>query len=577
MGEAFLSWIRRNQYAAVFYVTLISFFGFCIWRLYGFSIFPDEFGYWAYAARAAGYDWSEVVSLCSFYSCGYSLFLFPIFRFCEDAVTAYRIAVALNFVLIGVAYRILCRVWMRIMPDRREVCQVCSAVAMFYPAVLFYAQTTMAETLLMAGYLCVLLLFERYLRKQGYLCIILIFAVNFYMYFVHMRTIGIFAVCVGLMLLAEIRKGRDCRKIILIIIMTLVSLFAAVILKKYTSAYLYQNVNLELYEINTYSGQLEKIRYIFSRDGIVAFMAGLCGKVLYMGIATCGTAYWGICFLMKRCLCGKCHRKGSDGLMEAFVLLTVLSQIVISTIYNVIPDSYDSVTFGRYHDFVMPVLIMAGIVAGIKEITCRAGRSVRCLAVTGALYLVFTAIVLHYVTGLELAEMKGYFMTGMCLYEPGESGVAGFYVASCLIGILCMCLWGFILFLHKKSGSRQILYVLAALQLLAALRLGDQYIYPFNRLAREDIKVAREIKREVSIIYVDYNDISAIGLMQFVLRDRPIRVISEEQCIAGEAIDGESIILLGAGDPAWEELQKKYGNEIIGGHFVLLYNEEAWK
>ena len=120
-------------------------------------------------------------------------------------------------------------------------------------------------------------------------------------------------------------------------------------------------------------------------------------------------------------------------------------------------------------------------------------------------------------------------------------------------------------------------YVLAALQLLAALRLGDQYIYPFNRLAREDIKVAREIKREVSIIYVDYNDISAIGLMQFVLRDRPIRVISEEQCIAGEAIDGESIILLGAGDPAWEELQKKYGNEIIGGHFVLLYNEEAWK
>ncbi len=80
------------------------------------------------------------------------------------------------------------------------------------------------------------------------------------------------------------------------------------------------------------------------------------------------------------------------------------------------------------------------------------------------------------------------------------------------------------------------------------------------------------------ITYVDYNDISAIGLMQFALRDKTIKVVSEEQCISGEAIDGETLVLLGAGDPAWEELQKKYGNEIFGGHFVLLYNdEETWK
>lgn len=182
-----MGWIRQNRYAVVFYAVLFSFFQFCIFKLYGFSIFPDEFGYWAYAAKAAGYDWPEVVSLCSFYSCGYSVFLYPIFWLCRDAVAAYRIAVAVNFVLIGVSYWILCRIGHLFVSGGREVCQIGSAAAMFYPAVIFYAQTTMAETVLMTGYLLVLLLFAGYLRRPGYRGIVLILAVNSYMYLVHMR------------------------------------------------------------------------------------------------------------------------------------------------------------------------------------------------------------------------------------------------------------------------------------------------------------------------------------------------------------------------------------------------------
>ena len=36
------------------------------------SLFPDEFGYWAPAAEMLGWDWSESVSLGSYYSFGYS-------------------------------------------------------------------------------------------------------------------------------------------------------------------------------------------------------------------------------------------------------------------------------------------------------------------------------------------------------------------------------------------------------------------------------------------------------------------------------------------------------------------------
>lgn len=566
--------IRRNRYAVSFYVMLFCLFQCCIYKIYGFSIFPDEFSYWAYAAKAAGYDWSEVVSLGSFYSCGYSVLLFPIFRICDDALTAYRAAVALNFAMIAVGYWFLCRIWKPVMHDQMEECQIYSAVAMLYPAVIFYAQTTMTETLLMLGYLLLLFLFQRYLQEQGYLGMILIFAVNVCMYLVHMRTIGIFAVCVCLLLFAEFHNDRDYRKILMIILLTLVSLCAAAMLKKWTSSYLYQNVDQDLYAVNTYGGQLEKLKYIFSKHGIAAFVVGLCGKILYMGIATYGMAYWGICFLIRHCCRGIRSKRG--GIVEAFVLLTVLSQIVISTVYNVIPDSYDSITFGRYHDHVMPVLI----VAGSCEIASRKNIMKRYLWITGSLFLAFILIVRSYAAGLGLTEIKGYFMTGMSFFETRY-----FYMVSFLTGVLCMCCMALWFFSYVKSGSRQILFFCIVLQMLFISRLENNYIEPFNRLAYQDIRMAQKIEGIVQgsayqrpVIYIDYNDISAIGLMQFVLRDQTIRVIPENKCISDETVDEKSIVLLGAGDPAWEKLQKRYGNEIIGGHFVLLYNdEETWE
>ena len=71
-------WGIQNKHTVIFIAFLVCFYGYCISRAYGFIFFPDEFGYWAHAAKAAGYDWSEMVSLGSYYSYGYSLILFPI-------------------------------------------------------------------------------------------------------------------------------------------------------------------------------------------------------------------------------------------------------------------------------------------------------------------------------------------------------------------------------------------------------------------------------------------------------------------------------------------------------------------
>ena len=83
-------------YLSLFAVIIFCIFGYGIGKIYGMSIYPDEFGYWANAAQAAGYDWREITSLGPYYSYGYSLPLFPVLKFAGDGVAAYRIAVFMN-------------------------------------------------------------------------------------------------------------------------------------------------------------------------------------------------------------------------------------------------------------------------------------------------------------------------------------------------------------------------------------------------------------------------------------------------------------------------------------------------
>lgn len=577
--------VKRNSYAVLFYVLLFCFFQYCIVKLYGFSIFPDEFSYWAHAAEAAGYEWSDVISLGSFYSYGYSVVLFPIFLFCQSSLTAYRAAVALNFILIGLLYLILCSISAGMTADKIENCQMYAAIAVFYPALIFYAQTTMAETLLALGYLLLAMLLGRYLRRRSYTELILIFLLNFYMYLVHMRTIGTLAVCTGVLICYEILRKRKTKgerarqtreiwkRIALMLFLAVLAVAAVYLLNQKATKNLYYDLDSELYEINTYEGQLQKLEYIFSKEGFIAFLNGFCGKILYLGIGTYGTAYWGVLYLARN-IFGKV--KDENFYISIFLLCATLAQIGISTVYNVIPEGCDSITYGRYQDYVTPILI----VLGIKEIVQRVRHWKRYLVFTGLLLFSLLIIIVTYIDRLGLMGMKGYFMAGMSFFEPRQFRPVVFYGISFLTGVLCMGIFTAILLWYSKGRHSYILCLCIVLQLLAAMKLGKNYLYPFNELAYQDIKLAEKIeelingeKYDTYLTYIDYNAISAIGLIQFTMRDTEIKTLPE--CGRGlrDGIDENSIVLLGADTPIQEELERVYDREIISGHFVLLYND----
>ena len=78
---------------------MILVLGYGLGRIYGFVLFPDEFGYWAHAAGILGYDWSSITSLGSYYSFGYSVILIPIMALFNNAVIAEA---GLSYLGIGV-------------------------------------------------------------------------------------------------------------------------------------------------------------------------------------------------------------------------------------------------------------------------------------------------------------------------------------------------------------------------------------------------------------------------------------------------------------------------------------------
>ena len=98
------------RFVVVFIVfSLVCLCMYGLHRIYGFSLFPDEFGYWASAAKVLGYDFSEVASIGSYYSFGYSLILLPILHLLSDSVLAYRCAVVVNLLLQILSFFILGR------------------------------------------------------------------------------------------------------------------------------------------------------------------------------------------------------------------------------------------------------------------------------------------------------------------------------------------------------------------------------------------------------------------------------------------------------------------------------------
>ena len=561
---------------------LFAFWAFGIGSTYGFSIFPDEFAYWSYAARFAGYDWSDVNALAPYYSYGYSLILIPIFAFCRDAVMAYRIAVSINFLLLFLALIALAGIVKRMVPDKKMPIALFSVLTVLFPCNLFYTQMTLTEILIFALYIAAGSVLYHYLENNRLSTLILLMLILIYLYTVHMRTVGVLLAAMIVVTMHILFRGNRRWHILAALGVTLLLFVAADFLKQMAFVYVYAGINQELAAFNDYGGQMEKVRYILSLEGFYDLLISLAGKVLYLGLATWGLFYWGVYGLVRQALAllrniKKRVSAEPQQFFAVFVLLTVAAQIVIATIYLLTLGEIGDYTYGRYSEMVIPFVMVWGFVVLWRE------RARFVWIATGGLALLqglTTFLVVRQIIATGADNFQGYFLVGISyLYNEADFQVDSFYAAAYLFcELLTVMVTAMALFCRSHKKRQYLLAAFAVVELVLAMRADIIYLEPFKKAAFRDsrmvdkMQVLQEEGRR--IIYMDQVSPPYVGILQFMGRDLDIQVMERREAVAdyAEDITDEDILIFAFDDVFLEEWEDKYARKDVYGHFALLYD-----
>lgn len=569
------AWCIQRRYDILFVLLMSCIVCHGISKSYGFYFPADEFGYWSYAAGLAGYDWSDIASLGSYYSYGYSLILLPVFLIFKDGVIAYRAAMVVNIALLAVCFFI-----------RQKMGRTFYAAAVvFYPTWLFYAGTTFAEILLVTLYLTTCMLLLKYLQTDNKRYMALMLAVMFYMYLVHLRAIGVLVSGTAVLLLYNIRKysirkyimrngGRKVRSVLVpaaaAAVILAVGLLMGLFIKNYWTGMVYGDTADTLKNANDYAGQFEKIAYIFSIEGLKNLIISVSGKILYLGLASYGIAYFGIIYAVRRVREKK--------YFPLFVLLTTVAALMICAIYTIRPGRVDTLTYGRYHEYVMPVLLMMGI----KELGSKALSAKRTMCRI-AVMLELEAVMTWLVTvSLNENGQTSFFGNTICgiswLYNPQDFEPVSYYWKVYLTGAVltvavCMGIW----WTGRRRGREILLMLLVTMQIVIGIRLSSMCIDD-SRLGCFRDTLLREVIYELNpegsreVYYsTEGNAFGNIGILQFMMRDTPIHIVKTDYDLDSQ--NEEDLLLIDFRSDQGEALAEKYDSHLTSGHFALYYNE----
>lgn len=569
-------------------------FGLCQYGLlgiFGFSFFPDEFGYWAPAAKLLGWDWSGTASLGSYYSFGYSLLLTPILYLVEDSILAYRTAVFLNMIFMCIGLCLMTGLLKRLFTDLDEKCAVLIAsVAVISPAWIFYMQTTMTEALLLSCTLAVCYLFLRFLEKPGAVSAILLALLLIYIYSVHMRAIGMVAAAVVVLIFRAVRDrdGMQRRRILIALLMTALLFAVAIAVKNGLLERLYDNASAETLRVNDYAGQWRKLKLLLSPKGLLAFVQGVAAKLLYLGASTWGLAYlglWKAGHAAVSCLRKKRMAEPKDDFW-LFWFLAAVAQILVAVIYTLESaepgaERLDLFVHGRYDELIIPLLMACGLNQLLDS-----HRRWLAMGLSAAGMLLFTLSSVLAVRRSGMAGVHGYFIIGMS-YLLDEENFHPIPFLWAAVGLSCLMMLAVTVtasIARRRGWTKGFLTACLLLQILCGMHVSQHYIYIGNSYGYGDVRMADKVlevagQREASeaesgrIIHLYEGGTPYIEQVQFRLRDIQVEILDASEDALPYGLSPQDLVILQEGSK-WEGLLSRlYDRSWRSGHLSLYYNE----
>lgn len=324
-------------------------------------VVPDEIGYWASAAFLAGRNWAGVMQMVPYYSYGYGIFLAPLFII-ADPTWRYRGAVVLNAILIWGIFLLIFLICKKLFKQTKTTYLLFLAFAVsVYSSYIFNAQLANVETVVTFFFLLTCYLIISFEEKPGLIKMIAIAAVLVFLYVIHQRNLGvILAFCITLAILFFNKKANW--KTILACIATLIAMFlAGSLVKDIIIDQVYANG--QMVAINDFSGQTQKLSYLFSVEGVISLFVNILGRFFYLGCSTFFLFYWGLFCLLRDIVLGFKDKEQAKkhSCFLVFLFLSVLATIGISALSTIMPSRLDTLFYGRYSEYVIALVLIYGI------------------------------------------------------------------------------------------------------------------------------------------------------------------------------------------------------------------------
>lgn len=534
-------------------------------------VVPDEFGYWTAASYINGYDWSDVASFNTYYSIGYG-FILAIVQRLFDGVLMYRMALIFNSIYLGLIYLLLINICSMLW-GYKDINYFISLACCFYTAFMSNSLSTQPEVFLTLLFTLSVKLYIELCRRTTSFRVVL-YSINiFFMYCIHMRTLGILlAGLLSILLLLLQKKRQFIIPLAVFGVIAVLMLMMSIALKNG----LIENVYAGSTTIsgNDYSGQIRKIKGLFSLEEIKRLILVLNGQLWQLGTASVLLFFYSLFEVMENLYRGW-KEKFRDTNVNPYVYMffSFLFTWGISAVFMYKGERYDCLVYGRYIEILMPVFLLAGCMhflskANLKKILCV------IFVYFGMGMLVNYAYSIYEYNSIVWANISGLFR-----YIWTENGVDKSYVEKgTLIVILVTVIMAFLLCSQqRKWGAVITLIVLPALWNYHMEGIWAEMWKPYqDSTTQEEIAAALDeynINDELVYFVYEEDDIqykkTRCFPLQMLMKEKKLYVIEDDDL---SDIDADSYFVVVNKNSSAEKSVKEAYEKIKDGSPLELYH-----
>lgn len=340
-----------------------------VWEL------SDEALYLWNASFFTGQSWNNIASIPAYSGFGYSIFFIIPFLLFKTGDSIISFAYIMNIVFIILLYIVIILILIRI-NTKNKWNAVISYISCSTAFLHTNALKVLPEVLLSLLFALIIYLLLEIYNKEKLIHYIFLAICMSYSYFVHIRVAVpiIVAVFFCLFVTFTSRKKENIYKFIVFICLFLFSVISLYCIKndilRYKMTLVSTNTENEIANVITKKYLVDRVYWLLN-EKTKNYLLGFVTKLIYSIYATCGLLIIVLCYCIKivRMLVdSKISKKDkTNDVIYVYVAISALAILFAQTINGLGLDDVRTIIYGRYYEYIFPIVIALGLVSVMNQ------------------------------------------------------------------------------------------------------------------------------------------------------------------------------------------------------------------